>query len=122
MNAGAEAAGSDPVARYRPLGRSYVRFAREQPSYFRAPNHPEVRAVADAALRDARRAWYTTLREVPEAARAAGWHPESDPDALVAFSIAAAKVSAPLGMGNLPFGLAVGVRRGLIVRARGSWV
>ena len=96
MNAGAEAAGADPVARYRALGRSYVRFAREQPSYFRALNHPEVRAVADAELRAAQRAWYTTLREGADAARASGCHPESDPDALVAFSMAAAMGAAAL--------------------------
>ena len=96
MNAGAEAAGPDPVARYRALGRSYVQFAREHPSYFRAINHPEVRAVIDDELREAQRAWFTTLRKGVEAAQAAGWHPEADANALIAFSVAGAMGAAAL--------------------------
>jgi AcrR family transcriptional regulator len=96
MNAGAEAAGADPVARYRALGRSYVRFARENPSYFRAINHPEVRAIRDDELREAEHAFFTTLREGADTARRAGWHPDVDADALVAFSLAAAMGAAAL--------------------------
>jgi AcrR family transcriptional regulator len=96
MNAGAQAAGSDPVARYRALGRSYVRFACDNPAYFRAINHPEVRARADADLLAAQREWFATLRKGVEAARAAGWNPDADPDALVAFSVAAAMGAAAL--------------------------
>jgi len=96
MAAGAEQAGDDPVARYRALGRSYVRFARENPSYFRAINHPEVRSLIDDELREAQREWFTALREGGEAARAAGWHPDADADALIAFSMAAAMGAATL--------------------------
>ncbi len=96
MHAGAEAAGPDPVARYRALGRSYVQFARENPSCFRAINHPEVQAHADAELREARAAWVATLREGVEAARASGWHPEVDVETLLAFSCAAAMGAAQL--------------------------
>ncbi len=96
MQAGAAAAGPDPVARYRALGRSYVQFAREYPSYFRAINHPEVQAHADDELREARAAFFTTLREGVEAARAAGWHPEVDLETLLAFSCAAAMGAAQL--------------------------
>jgi AcrR family transcriptional regulator len=96
MNEGAERAGSDPVARYRALGRSYVQFAREHPSYFRAINHPEVLAQAGDDLDQAKRAWFATLREGAHAAQDAGWHSDSDPDALIAFSIAAAMGAATL--------------------------
>jgi len=96
MDAGAEAAGSDPIARYRALGRSYVRFACENPSYFRALNHPEVRAHADDELHEAESAWFETMRAGAAAAQRAGWHPEADLDALVAFSVAAATGAAAL--------------------------
>ena len=96
MRAGAEAAGDDPVARYRALGRSYVRFAREQPSYFRAMNHPEVRSHQNAALEGARADFQEALREGVEQARAAGWHPEADVAALLVFSCAAASGAADL--------------------------
>lgn len=96
MNRGAEAAGPDPVARYRALGRSYVQFAREQPSYFRAINHPEVQAAVDPELRRVEAEWFTTLRDGAEAAKRAGWHPETETDALVAFSVAAAMGAAAL--------------------------
>ena len=94
MRAGAEAAGADPVARYRALGRSYVQFAHDHPSYFRAISHPEVQAHSDAELREARADWVSTLREGVEAARAAGWHPEVDVETLLAFSCAAATGAA----------------------------
>jgi len=96
MDAGAERAGSDPVARYRALGRSYVQFAIEHPSYFRAINHPEVLAHGDEALGAAKRAWFLRLRDGAEAARKAGWHPDFDLDTLVAFSCAAAMGAAAL--------------------------
>lgn len=96
MEAGAERAGTDPVARYRALGRSYVQFAIEHPSYFRAINHPDVLARGGDDLADARRAWFATLRDGAEAARKAGWHPDIDADALIAFSCAAAMGAATL--------------------------
>ena len=96
MHAGAETAGADPVARYRALGRAYVRFACENPACFRAINHPEVRALADERLLEAQRAWLTTLREGAEAAQRSGWHPEADAEALVAFSVAGAMGAAAL--------------------------
>ena len=96
LHAGADAAGPDPVARYRALGRSYVQFARDNPSYFRAINHPEVQAAGDQALDEARAAWLATLREGVEAAQASGWHPEVDPETLLAFSCAAAMGAAQL--------------------------
>ncbi len=96
MHAGAEAAGPDPVARYRALGRAYVQFARDHPSRFRAINHPEVQAHADDELREARAAWIATLREGVEAARASGWHPEIPVETLLAFSCAAAMGAAQL--------------------------
>ena len=96
MHAGAEAAGADPVVRYRALGRSYVQFARDNPSYFRAANHPEVLAHADKELRAARAAWVATLRKGVEEARASGWHPEVDVETLLAFSCAAAIGTAQL--------------------------
>ena len=96
MQAGAEAAGSSPVARYRALGRSYVRFAVEDPALFRAMNHPEVRAQMDDELREAQHVFLRTLREGVEQAQKAGWRPEADPTALVAFSSAAASGTAEL--------------------------
>jgi AcrR family transcriptional regulator len=96
LHAGAKAAGPDPVARYRALGRAYVQFARENPSYFRAINHPEVQAHADDELRKARAAWIATLRAGVEAARASGWHPEIPVETLLAFSCAAAMGAAQL--------------------------
>jgi AcrR family transcriptional regulator len=96
MLAGAEQVGPDPVARYRALGRAYVRFAVEHPSYFKAINHPEVRALAHAELQAARREWLGILRDGAEAAREAGWHPGVRAEVLVAFSIAAATGAAEL--------------------------
>ena len=96
MKIGAEEAGADPVARYRALGRSYVRFAVENPSYFSAITHPEVRALADDELDEAHRTWFRTLQEGAEAARASGWHPDVDADALIAYSMAAAMGAAAL--------------------------
>jgi len=96
MHAGAEAAGPDPVARYRALGRAYVQFARDYPSCFRAINHPEVQAHADDELHAAREAWVDTLREGVEAARAAGWHPEIPVETLLAFTCAGAMGTAQL--------------------------
>ena len=96
MRAGAEAAGPDPVARYRGMGRAYARFAREQPAFFRALNHPELRAGMDDELRALQAAWFGTVREGARAAQAAGWHPEEDAEALVAFSVAGAMGAASL--------------------------
>ena len=96
MHAGADEVGSDPVARYRALGRSYVRFARDHPSYFKAINHPDVRSLANTDLRAARREWLSVLRDGAEAARAAGWHRDVRPEVLVVFSISAAMGAAEL--------------------------
>ena len=96
MHAGADAAGDDPVARYRALGRAYVEFARRDPAFFAAISHPEVRALADDALRAAESTWFAALREAAVAAQQAGWHPEADLEALVAFSVAAAQGTAEL--------------------------
>jgi AcrR family transcriptional regulator len=94
MDEGADRAGTDPIARYRALGRSYVRFAMENPSYFRAITHPDVVAHGSGELQNARRAWFARLREGAEAARSAGWHPECDPAVLITFSCAAAMGTA----------------------------
>ena len=96
MHAGAEAAGPDPVARYRALGRAYVQFACDFPSCFRAINHPDVQAHSNDELLAARDAWLGTLREGVEAARAAGWHPEVPVETLLAFSCAGAMGTAQL--------------------------
>ncbi len=96
MKEGADAAGPDPVARYRALGRSYVAFARANPSCFRAITHPEVQAHGDRVLAGARAAYYETLRKGVEAAQAAGWHPEVDTETLLAFSCAATMGAAQL--------------------------
>ncbi|MCR9098227.1 MAG: TetR/AcrR family transcriptional regulator [bacterium] len=96
MSEGADAAGPDPVARYRALGRAYVRFARQDPAFFRALNHPQVRRIRDDELRAAEAAWFETLREAAAEAQRSGWHPEADPEALVAFSVAGAMGAASL--------------------------
>ncbi len=108
MEEGAEAAGPDPVARYRALGRSYARFASEQPAFFRALNHPEVRRAMDDELRAAQKDWFETVRRGAEAARAAGWHPDVELDALVAFSVAGAIGAAAL-FADEPWREALGV-------------
>jgi AcrR family transcriptional regulator len=94
MNRGAEAAGADPVARYRALGRSYVEFARSEPALFRAINHPEIRRREDPELRSLEAEWFATLREGAAEAQRAGWHPEADLAALVALSISGAMGAA----------------------------
>ena len=96
MAEGAEAAGPDPVARYRALGRSYVEFARRDPAFFRAMNHPEVRSISNVELSASREAFFATLREGVAEAQRSGWHPEADPEALVAFSVSAATGAALL--------------------------
>ena len=96
MKAGADAAGPDPVARYRALGRSYVRFAREDRAFFRALNDPQVRRIRDDELRAHEAEWFETLREGAAAAQRSGWHPEASPQALVAFSVAGAMGAASL--------------------------
>lgn len=100
MNAEADAAGPDPVARYRALGRAYVRFARTSPAFFHALNHPQVRRISDAELRDVEAEWFATLREGAAEAQRAGWHPEARPEALVAFSVAGAMGAASLLSGE----------------------
>lgn len=94
MSRGAEAAGADPVARYRALGRSYVEFARSEPALFRAINHPEIRMLEDPELRNLEAEWFAILREGAAEAQRAGWHPEADLAALVALSIAGAMGAA----------------------------
>lgn len=96
MNEGVEAAGADPVARFRALGRSYVKFAKTHPALFRAINHPEIRKVQDPELRSLEAEWFATLREGAAAAQRSGWHPEADPEALVAFSVSGAIGAATL--------------------------
>jgi AcrR family transcriptional regulator len=96
MDEGAAVAGSDPVARYRALGRSYVEFARRDPAFYRAMNHPEVRSIQNDELATLREAWFAALREGAAAAQRSGWHPEADPEALVAFSVSAAIGAAAL--------------------------
>jgi len=110
MREGAEAAGPDPVARYRAIGRAYVRFACEKTALFRAIQHPEVRDVADDELRWTETEFFTTLRTGAEAARRAGWYPEADADALVAFSTAAAMGAAQL-LADDKWCAALGVKR-----------
>ena len=41
---------------------------------------------------------------------------------LIAQSMDAASLSAPLGLSNIAFGLAVGLSLGVVARLRGSWV
>lgn len=96
MEQGAEAAGPDPVARYRALGRSYVEFARRDPAFFRAMHHPEVRSISNSELSELQGAWFAALRDGAAAAQRSGWHPEADPEALVAFSVSAAMGAAQL--------------------------
>lgn len=98
MEAGAEAAGPDPIAKYRALGRSYVRFACEEPAFFQALQHPDVRRSRDGDLDAAHAAWTETVRRGARAAQAAGWHPEADLDALVALSLAGATGAAQLAV------------------------
>lgn len=94
MNRGAEAAGADPVARYRALGRSYVEFARSEPALFWSINHPEIRMLEDPELRNLEAEWFAILREGAAEAQRAGWHPEADLAALVALSISGAMGAA----------------------------
>ena len=94
MNRGAEAAGADPVARYRALGRSYVEFARSEPALFRSINHPEIRMLQDPELRNLEAEWFATLRKGAAEAQRAGWHPEADLAALVALSVSGAMGAA----------------------------
>ena len=41
---------------------------------------------------------------------------------FTAQALDAAEMSAPFGMDNVAFGLAVGIGLGLVAKARGSWV
>ena len=91
-----EAAGPDPVARYRALGRAYVQFARDNPSFFRAITHPEVESHADEDLLKARAVWMETLRDGIGAAQAAGWQADIEVNTLLAFSC-----GATLGMAQM---------------------
>ena len=43
-------------------------------------------------------------------------------DAAIAQSMEATGVSAPFGMGEIPFGLAAGALLGTTAKLRGSWV
>jgi AcrR family transcriptional regulator len=90
MNAGAAEAGLDPVERYRALIRSYVQFALENPACFRTTIRPEVRAHASRELMEALGGIVKTLHDGARAAQEAGWHPEHEPDTLVAFAFATA--------------------------------
>ena len=41
---------------------------------------------------------------------------------LIAQSLDAASLAAPMGLSNIVFGLAVGTSMGLVAKLRGSWV
>lgn len=78
-------AGADPMARHRALGRAYVRFALENPGYFRLmfelPAGPRI-ICSDPALQDEVRAempsWEDVVASVTEAQRAGLYARELD--------------------------------------------
>lgn len=73
-----------------------MRFARENPAYFRAIYRHETRAATDAELRDLRQTWFDQQRTHVRRAQRAGFFPDAETDALVAASISFSLGSAAL--------------------------
>ncbi len=109
LNAAAEAAGHDPVARYNAMGKAEVRFSLRNPAYYKALNHPEVNQQADEELIAANRAYMLTVREAAAAAQEAGWRKGADTEALFVFSTAAAVGTASLFSNMFQSGIFEGV-------------
>lgn len=109
LNEAANAAGSDPVARYNAIGKAVIRFSLENPAYYRTANHPEVLRCADENLIAANRAYLEAVKEAATAAQAAGWHPEADAMTLLVFSTAAAIGTAAMFTETHQSGLLTGV-------------
>lgn len=96
LDEAAEAAGSDPIARYNAIGKAVVRFSLENPSYYKAWNHPEVAQQADEKLIAAQRAYLAAVKEAAAAAQASGWRSGEDLITLLVFSTAAATGTAAM--------------------------
>jgi len=94
VTAAAEKAGSDPVARYNAMGRSVIRFALTHPGYYATFNHPDVSQAADDELLKSHKEYMEIVMIAATEAQAAGWRPDADPLALMAFSSAAATGAA----------------------------
>lgn len=86
--AAADAAGTDPLARYNALGQAYIRFSLEFPAYYRTITHPEVAAHADDDLMQSRRRWHEIVADAAREAQAAGWLPDEDVEDIVIYSTA----------------------------------
>ena len=83
-------AGADPMARYNAIGKALVRFALENPAYYRAMAHPDVRDKSDTELMKMHTAYMARLLDAAKAAQAAGWLPGASPEIAVLYSTAAA--------------------------------
>ncbi len=90
------AAGDDPVARYNAIGKALVRFALENPAYYRAMSHPDVHRQASPELLGLYREYMQRLHDAAAAAQAKGWLPGRSTTAAVLFSTAAAEGIAHL--------------------------
>lgn len=91
LDAAADAAGDDPVARYNAIGKAVVRFALERPAHYAALNHPDVRMSADEDLTRILEAYMERLHLAAAAAQEKGWLPGRSTRAAVYFSTAAAE-------------------------------
>lgn len=96
INEAADAAGSDPVARYNAMGKATIRFALEHRAYFKALKNPEVHQRATQELKEAHSHYLGTVKDAADAAHRAGWNPDEETMTLFTFSTAAAQGTANL--------------------------
>lgn len=90
LDEAAEQAGEDAMARYNAIGKALVRFALENPAYYRSMAHPDVRDKSDTNLMNMHKAYMARLLDAAKAAQAAGWLPGTSPEIAVLYSTAAA--------------------------------
>ncbi len=91
-----EAAGPDPMARYNAIGKALVHFALDNPAYYHAMSHPEIRQQPTEALLAAHTAYMDRLLDAAVKAQAAGWLPDVSPQTAVLYSTAAASGAAQM--------------------------
>ena len=76
-------AGDSPLARLRAIATAYVRFAAQNPAYFRIVTRFELIRPYDAAFAEAYQGTFDLVRNAVCAAQQEGWRAETDPMALV---------------------------------------
>ncbi len=92
----AREAGDSAIERVRAIATAYVRFAAENPAYFRIVTRFELIRRHDAAFAEAYQATFDMVRDAVAAAQQEGWRTDIDPVAMVIATWSAAHGLATL--------------------------